>query len=477
MGGVNVASLFSECPIVRLNEVYQSRFLNTVSETFSTEDQQLFIASFYCFLNHHPTDDYVVDMDGIWQWLGYSNKQNAKRKLRLAFTESRDYILPIFKDDQAGKSVGQHGGHNREVIRMNVETFKAFCMMAGTAKGAQVRSYYIQLERTLQTLLHEQTAELEQQLQKEIADKQELQQRLDQRGRRYASAVKRETVYIFQDGPNLHKIGRTRDLKVREAAASTFNIEGRMCHAVACVNSKVLEETVHHMLDARRVAKKQDWFTVDFELARATVVAAQLFLDAFMEAPEQLVEVEAAVMRTVEQLQPPELSIPELSKSEERNPEERKPKARKRKYADDAGLPLHIHRYRDASGYSREGFIAHVPGHVAKSFYGKAYTLEEKLAQAVAHVHRLTTGEATDDIPKKSDQEGRRKRIHAEPLPKYLCKIDTEKQQGYYVRVHDGDSDKAKTKYFLSRKLSMGERLEAAMEYLQTVLAVTGQTV
>ena len=55
--------------------------------TFNETEQQLFIASFYSYLNYHKTDDYIVDLDNIWKWLGFNQKFNAIRILEKNFEE------------------------------------------------------------------------------------------------------------------------------------------------------------------------------------------------------------------------------------------------------------------------------------------------------------------------------------------------------------------------------------------------------
>ena len=43
-----------------------------------------------------------------------------------------------------------HGGHNKETFMLNVETFKKFCLKAGTKKADEIHDYYIKLEELLQ---------------------------------------------------------------------------------------------------------------------------------------------------------------------------------------------------------------------------------------------------------------------------------------------------------------------------------------
>jgi phage anti-repressor protein len=41
------------------------------------------------------------------------------------------------------------GGHNKETFMLNINTFKKYCLKAGTKKADEIHEYYIKLEETL----------------------------------------------------------------------------------------------------------------------------------------------------------------------------------------------------------------------------------------------------------------------------------------------------------------------------------------
>ena len=41
----------------------------------------MFLASFYCYLQHDNKNDFVIDLDNVWKWLGFNQKSNAKYAL------------------------------------------------------------------------------------------------------------------------------------------------------------------------------------------------------------------------------------------------------------------------------------------------------------------------------------------------------------------------------------------------------------
>jgi phage anti-repressor protein len=65
---------------------------------------------------------------------------------------------------QPVKQDKQHGGHNNEKLLMTINTFKRFCMKAGTKKAEQIHEYYIKLEETLQEVINEECSQLREQI-------------------------------------------------------------------------------------------------------------------------------------------------------------------------------------------------------------------------------------------------------------------------------------------------------------------------
>jgi len=74
MTSFNIIDLITNNPITKLNETHNNNLLNKVKNTFNESEQQLFIASFYSYLNYHKTDDYIVYLDNICKWLGFNKK-------------------------------------------------------------------------------------------------------------------------------------------------------------------------------------------------------------------------------------------------------------------------------------------------------------------------------------------------------------------------------------------------------------------
>ena len=167
---LNIVELIESNPITKLSNTYQSNLINKIKTKFTENDQQMFVASFYCYLNYDSRNDFVIDLDNIWKWLEFSTKQKAKDLLEKNFIIDNDY--KILLNQQVKQRTTIQGGHNKEKIMLNIKTFKMFCLKAGTKKSEQIHEYYINLEETLQEVIQEESNELKLQLEKKTTELQ-----------------------------------------------------------------------------------------------------------------------------------------------------------------------------------------------------------------------------------------------------------------------------------------------------------------
>lgn len=186
---IDIVNLIESNPITKLNGNYQSKLVEKVQNKFNNYEQQIFLSSFYCYLKHDNQNDFVIDLDNIWQWLGFQQKYHAKYLLEKQFTINCDY--KIIAPEPSGAKKGQRGGHNKEIIMLNIETFKKFCLKAGTKKADEIHDYYIKLENVLQEILIEEGNELK--LQLEDA-KNEIIQIEDQKTKEYDTKLEKQKI-------------------------------------------------------------------------------------------------------------------------------------------------------------------------------------------------------------------------------------------------------------------------------------------
>jgi MSV199 domain len=223
MEQINIIQLVEKNPITRLSKEYENSLVNKVKDRFSDTQQQMFLASFYCYLNYDSKKDFIINFDDVWKWTGFSRKDPAKRLLEKYFTPEIDFKIVFLRleenndeaenktqkpapptcgagfedenkvkksapptcgakietDNQGEKpapptSVADQNikneknlggaGLNKENIFLNIITFKKFCIKANTKKADEIHDYYIKLEELLQETINEQTNELRYQL-------------------------------------------------------------------------------------------------------------------------------------------------------------------------------------------------------------------------------------------------------------------------------------------------------------------------
>jgi len=68
-GELNITELIENSPITKLSNTYNNKFLIKVKDKFSEFEQQLFVSSFYCYLNYDKSTDFVIDLDNVWKWI------------------------------------------------------------------------------------------------------------------------------------------------------------------------------------------------------------------------------------------------------------------------------------------------------------------------------------------------------------------------------------------------------------------------
>ena len=132
---LNIVELIEKNPITKLSQKYNNILLAKLQENFNTFEQQLFVASFYCYLNYDKNTDFVVDLDNVWRWLGFTQKVTAKTMIETNFKLDVDYKIvtsddsddeqPSHSPNKSGsEKQKKHGGHNKQTIKLTIRCFK-----------------------------------------------------------------------------------------------------------------------------------------------------------------------------------------------------------------------------------------------------------------------------------------------------------------------------------------------------------------
>jgi hypothetical protein len=175
---VNIIDLIESNPVIKLTENYESKLIDKVRNNFNTFEQKLFSILFYKYANNYTNTDYVIDLDDIWEWIGFGQKANAKRLIEKNFIINKHYKIFSPEPSVSLEKKETRGGHNKEIIMLNIDTFKKFCLKAGTKKSDEIHEYFIKLENIMFETIKEQCDELRIQIEQIKTDMNQTETRI-----------------------------------------------------------------------------------------------------------------------------------------------------------------------------------------------------------------------------------------------------------------------------------------------------------
>ncbi|WP_448268695.1 hypothetical protein [Nostoc sp. DSM 114159] len=87
---------------------------------------------------YQSDEQFPININDAWQWLGYTNKRTCADTLKNNFIINEDFLRGGSKSS---------GGRPSEVLLLSIECFKMLGMLAGTEQGKAIRKYFIECER------------------------------------------------------------------------------------------------------------------------------------------------------------------------------------------------------------------------------------------------------------------------------------------------------------------------------------------
>ena len=313
---LNIVELIEKNPITRLSQQYNNLLLEKLQENFSTFEQQLFVASFYCYLNYDKNTDFVVDLDDVWKWLDFSQKFNAIRILEANFKLDVDYknITASTSDSDEEQCANQdkpkkHGGHNKQTIKLTIRCFKLLCLKAQTKKAGEIHEYYMKMEETLHQILDTETSELRKQLEQSTTQLNQATITLTQEKKRAVEKtlisqfpLNTECIYFGTidntnaDNEKLIKFGHTNDLAARVAdhhkKYTNFILAGafRVANKVQIENNIKSHPKIKRQIRTIEVAGKNKTEIIAYDNTNFTIVRLTKHLEDIIHATMYNVE-------------------------------------------------------------------------------------------------------------------------------------------------------------------------------------------
>jgi site-specific DNA-cytosine methylase/phage anti-repressor protein len=298
MTELNIVELIEKNPITKLTNTYQSKLIEKIKDKFNDDEKHLFVANFYCFLNYKD-NDFVVDLDNVWEWLGFKQKYNAKRLLEKDFKLDIDYkILLRRKEEEEKNEEKKRGGSNYQQIMLTVETFKLYCIKAGTEKAGQIHNYYVKLEKLLHEITEEQFEEIKIQFEEqkkqlenkdkileEIIENQTLKSRMEREKLLLEKfALCGPIIYIIlvktlENGNFIVKIGESgKGIKLRYKDHKSDYSECVLLDCFQAVKHKEFEKFIHNKIKDNNYKKlpnhehENELFLIDDKLPYKTLL-------------------------------------------------------------------------------------------------------------------------------------------------------------------------------------------------------------
>jgi hypothetical protein len=259
---IDLPALINNNPLTRLSRDYGSKIIEKIKSKFTDEDQQLFVANFYCYLNYNQKTDFVIILDRIWKWLGYSRIDHCKTVLFKNFIQDIDYKIEKAapEDAEAGPKLSQEGkniggaGANREYTTLTVNCFKKLCLKSRTEKADQIHDYYVGLEDLMNELVAEQTEELQSQLQ--LKDKQNIELKEKTLIEAYKNKPIVYLAYV-QNGieGDIVKFGQTTDISDRITRHRAVFRNFKLIYCIESVYNRELEYLIKQNLKKYIITK------------------------------------------------------------------------------------------------------------------------------------------------------------------------------------------------------------------------------
>jgi anti-repressor protein len=134
VGNLNNSPIVCSCSFRKnlSNSIKMLQIDDSALTTFSLQTAQDLVTN---------SNAFPVDFDVAWQWLGYSQKDKAKRALlNCGFTADIDFTINC---ELGSLAVPRPS----EKIYLTTECLKLWGMMAGTEQGKQVRLYFLECEK------------------------------------------------------------------------------------------------------------------------------------------------------------------------------------------------------------------------------------------------------------------------------------------------------------------------------------------
>ena len=139
---INYVMSYSQEELLKNN----SSIINKLKLTFDDKNKQFFNSHLCLHINYENNEDFIIKLDQVWKWIGFSRVEQSKTLLFKNFIENTDYIQEIREDKIS--------------VLITIKCFKQLCLLAKSQTSIDMKNYYLEIEKLLFNLVKDETQEL-----------------------------------------------------------------------------------------------------------------------------------------------------------------------------------------------------------------------------------------------------------------------------------------------------------------------------
>jgi hypothetical protein len=214
-------------------EKYNTKILMKIQSNTVPETQKVFMANFYCYTKYDKHKDFIINLETVYEFLGYSRIDICLKALKKNFTEGTHYTIgkaapelggPAFAEENeehcdyqkpappspgADKNTGG-AGLNKNIVKMTIKCFKDFCIIV---KNPIMLNYYEELEHVLFETLIEELYEKDLEISKNTSELNNKDK--ENENNLLLNFSNKYVVYLILVEHNIIKFGHTGDIRER----------------------------------------------------------------------------------------------------------------------------------------------------------------------------------------------------------------------------------------------------------------------
>lgn len=215
-----------------------------------------FIDDFYSFYDEGRNEyDFCINLEKIAFWLEL-RKDNLKRLLESNFIKDQDYIEK--KPDIKLKGTGKN---NIKIVLLTYNCAKLLCMISKCKKAAEIRNYYIELEKLV--IRHKD----------DINEKMEENLGIKKRNKTIINKHnKTPVIYILKVDDETYKIGKSTDLKNRMKQYNVGRVNDLpLVFAYKTDHIDEIENCIKMNLKQYQLKNKTELYKIDLPFVKETI--------------------------------------------------------------------------------------------------------------------------------------------------------------------------------------------------------------